>query len=792
MKELDRIPREVYAEAEKFGVFERDILAAAASDRNRDGVYCDNWILVTRDELLLLGGIDVVVPDEHRRRSDPRRLTVKYSKISAQRLDRKELSDFKVEKLISGCILTAVDRESLSSVLITYLTCEKEKSMGELCAFLSEGNGAADKDGGAPPARKGGEARRGGPGGHGDPGGHGGPGGEPGGVDELYCPKCGRKYPDPRSGICPHCVSRVSVVGRLMGFVKKYRVSVLLILLAMGLTSAIGVISPYVSSQFFYDQVLTVGGEFYGQVALVIFIIVSLKVLSLLVEMVSNIITARVVPKIVYDLKETIFSSIEKLSLSYFTNRRTGALMNQVGGDANTIYWFFVEGLPYLIVNVVQTLAVAVIMFFIDWRLSLVAMAFCPAAFFAVRWLYGVMKKLNARRYSASRSMSGMLSDVLGGVRVVKAFARENEEIARFDKKSGDLAAADKTATSFETVMFPCVTFMFVISSVLITGIGGWMVIKGMLTYGKLLSFTAYAAMLYSPMVFFVNITQSITNCFNATYRLMEVMDAEPEVKEKSNAENIERADGRVTFENVCFGYDKSRRVIENVSFDIEAGKKIGIVGHTGAGKSTLANLLIRLYDPDEGRILIDGHDVRELSFETLRKNIAIVSQETYLFQGTILDNIRYAAPDATLDEVICASKASGAHDFIVKLEDGYSTRLGWGYKELSGGERQRVSIARAILRNPRILILDEATSAMDTRTERAIQEALEKLTEGRTTIMIAHRLSTLRDCDSLLVIEHGKVAESGTHSELIRQKGIYYKLYTLQYEALKNAGVEE
>lgn len=800
MKELDRIPKEVYAEAEKYGVLEKDILFSALADKNCDGVYCDNWVIVTNDEILMLGGIELVVPDvRHRRRSDPRKLCVKYGKISADRLDRKDLSDYKTEKQIGGCIMTAYNNKTESYTIITYLSCEKESNFIKLCRFLNESSEDGNND--APQSE--GKGSRRGPGAGGPP--PGGPGfpppsgdgdgegeGEGEGEDSEYCPKCGRRYPDPQSKICPHCVDKSSVVGRLFTFAKKYRVSVIMVFAAMALSSALGIISPYISSGFFYDQVLTVGGKLYAQVLTVVLMIVALRVLSLMVQTVSNVITARVVPKIVYDLKETIFSSIERLSLSFFTNRRTGALMNQVNSDSNTIYWFFVEGFPDLVIYTVQTVAVGIVMLFIDWRLTLISVCFCPAAVFGVKWLYGVMKKLHARRYSASRSMSGMLTDVLGGVRVVKAFARESDEIARFDRKSEELASAEKKAYVFEMVAFPSVTFMFVVSSVLITGIGGWYVMHGSLTYGSLLAFLSYASMLYNPLIFFVNITQSITDCFNATYRLMEVMDAEPEVREKPNAISLENLDGRVTFEKVCFGYDKSRRVIENISFDIGAGEKIGIVGHTGAGKSTIANLLIRLWDPDEGRILIDGIDIRELSFETIRKNIAIVSQETYLFQGTILDNIKYANPDATMEEVITASKISGAHDFISKLPDGYSTMLGWGYKDLSGGERQRVSIARAILRDPKILILDEATSAMDTKTERSIQAALEKLTDGRTTIMIAHRLSTLRDAGRLMVIEHGKIAEEGSHMELISEKGIYFKLYSLQYEALKNAGIEE
>ena len=282
-------------------------------------------------------------------------------------------------------------------------------------------------------------------------------------------------------------------------------------------------------------------------------------------------------------------------------------------------------------------------------------------------------------------------------------------------------------------------------------------------------------------------------DCSNALQRLFEIYDTEPEITESENAVTPEKIQGKVEFKNVDFSYDTSRKILKDVSFDIDAEKTLGIVGHTGAGKSTIANLIMRLYDADEGGVYIDGINVKDLSFKALYENVAIVSQETYLFIGTIIDNIKYAKPDATYDEVIAAVKFAGAHDFIMKMPDAYNTKIGFGFKELSGGERQRISIARAILRDPKILILDEATAAMDTKTEKLIQLALANLTKGKTTIMIAHRLSTLRDANKLIVIENGSVVETGTHASLLeKENGVYNKLYTLQTEALKNAGIIE
>ena len=612
--------------------------------------------------------------------------------------------------------------------------------------------------------------------------------------DDRFCPKCGNRYPDPERKICPRCMEKTSIYKRLLKFSAKYKWQMLAVLLSIAALSALGVIAPYVSTSFFYDKVLTPGTKWYAQVAFVVLLVAGLRIISAAVGSLSGIISSRVSAYVSYDLKRTIFTAIERLSLSFFTARQTGGLMNQINNDANTIYWFFCEGVPAFLKNAVQLIAVFVIMFIMNPLLAGCTIVIMPLFAYIVWRIYSRMTTLHQKRYASSRSMSSALSDALSGFRVVKSFAREREETERFDKRSRRLAGDSRNVTIFNNTAFPFASFVMYLSNIVVWALGGWMVISGAagMTYGKLMAFIAYVGLMNEPMFMFVDMIYWFSDCANAAGRLFEIADAEPDVREKEEPVLLGNMEGHVEFRDVAFSYDKSRKVIDGVSFEVKPGEIIGLVGHSGAGKSTLANLLMRLYDVSEGEILIDGVNIRNLSFDELRRNVGIVSQETYLFVGTIADNIRYARPDATFEEVLTAAKISGAHDFIVKLPDGYDTKIGFGYKDLSGGERQRLSIARAVLLNPKILILDEATAAMDTQTERRIQEALTELSKGRTTIMIAHRLSTLRDANSLVVIENGKVQETGTHAELLKQKGVYSKLYTLQLEALKNIGVEE
>lgn len=466
--------------------------------------------------------------------------------------------------------------------------------------------------------------------------------------------------------------------------------------------------------------------------------------------------------------------------------------MTQINSDSQTLYRFFCDGFPYLILNVVQLAAIMIVMLMQNTVLAIYAFITIPVFFIAFKVMFGIFKKYHAKVFSKRRSFNSLVSDVLNGMRVVKTFSREDVEMDRFNDRSEGIAEAMNDVQVFGAKTFPFLNYLLRIGSYVVWAVGGWQVMNatGDLSYGRLMAFIGYFALMYGPIEQLADVSNWWGETLNSIQRLFEILDAKPDVRESQNPVIPKEARGEVEFRNVSFSYVENRKVIDDVSFRIPAEETLGIVGQTGAGKSTLANLLTRLYDVKQGAIFIDGVNIKDLPFDYLRRNIAIVSQETYLFSGSILDNIRYACPEATREQVIAAAKAASAHDFIIKYPDGYDTEIGFGKKELSGGEKQRVSIARALLGNPKILILDEATAAMDTQTERNIQSALDKLTKNRTTVIIAHRLSTLRNADRLIALENGTVAESGTAQELLKQKGVYWKLYKLQAEALKTVGI--
>lgn len=611
------------------------------------------------------------------------------------------------------------------------------------------------------------------------------------GEEELFCPKCGTRYPEPERKICPKCLDKSSIAFRLLSFFREYLPKVALIFTVMIAGTAVSLISPYVGSKMLFDEVLTQGGQYFGMVGIFVLLIFAIRALNVGLNVVYSYALAHIMPWLIYGIKVKIFGAMQQLSVGFYTSKRTGQLMNRVNKDANNIYWFFIDGLPYVILNVLTFTGVTILMFMLSVKLAMVTVFVVPVSVLFFRFLWSVFRRFHHKNWVYSSQLNSMVSDSVNGQRVIKASARESEEASRFAVTGTKQSNIETAQFNIGYTAFPLIYLFMFAGQVAVTAIGGWMVVQGTLSLGTLLTFIAYLTMLYGPLEFMSWVSNWWARCVDSAQRVFEIIDAKPDVEEPENPTILEDFQGAVEIKNVRFEYEPATPILKGVTLSVPAGQMLGIVGKTGAGKSTLANLIARLYDTTEGEILIDGVNVRNLSLTQLRKNIGIVSQEIYLFIGSIADNIRYAKPNADIEEVIAAAKAASAHDFIMKLPDGYETRVGAGGQDLSGGEKQRLSIARTIIQNPKILILDEATAAMDTETEMKIQESLANLKGGRTTIAIAHRLSTLRDADNLAVISEGIVVESGTHDALMIKKGEYHKLYTIQMEGLKTIQME-
>ena len=609
--------------------------------------------------------------------------------------------------------------------------------------------------------------------------------------EELFCPKCGSRYPDPERKLCPKCLDKVSITRRLLGFFKNYRGKVFSILIVMLLGSAFSILSPYVGTKLFFDEVLTEGGQYFGAVGAVVLLIFFVRLIGTGLNVLYNYVLAKTVPWIVYDLKMKIFEAMQRLSVGFYTSKRTGQLMNRVTRDANHIYWFFVDGLPFLIVNGLTVAGIITLMCVLNLKLASVCIVIMPVAIILFRVLWSVFRRFHHKNWVYGSQLGSMVSDSVNGQRVIKAFAREDEEADRFAEIGRKQADMDIRSLNVGFTAFPLIYLFMFLGQVVVTIVGGMMVLRGEISLGTLLTFIAYLSMLYGPLEFMSWVSNWWARCIDSAQRVFEIIDAKPDIEEPEDPVNLSGLKGHIGIKNIWFEYEPATPILKGLTMEVEAGRLLGIVGKTGAGKSTLASLIARLYDVGEGEITIDGINIKRLPLNMLRRNIGVVSQEIYLFIGSIADNIRYARPDASLDDVIRAAKAAAAHEFIMNLPDAYETRVGAGGQDLSGGEKQRLSIARTILQNPQILILDEATAAMDTETEAAIQASLTALQKGRTTIAIAHRLSTLRDADSLVVIGDGKIAESGTHAELMAKKGEYHKLYNIQMEGLKTINMD-
>ena len=577
---------------------------------------------------------------------------------------------------------------------------------------------------------------------------------------------------------------------RVMSYVPRYMPQLISMIAIIIIATAVNMVRPYITGTILYDEVLTKGGKYYGQILPLVGILVGISAFSVLMGILQGRIGADMSGKIIYDIKMEVFSSMQKLGMSFFTSKRTGNLLNRVNSDALDIQYFLNDGLPNFIINGLTICCVGLYLFIVNPLLSVSVLIPVPIIALIIKKSARKFKKLKWHTWRRSSSMNTVINDTFMGIRVVKAFGREEREVKRFFGASRELYENRLREGVASAKVFPLLSWIMTLGGLVVWGLGGAQVVWGKLTFGELMSFTGYLSLLYGPVNFMVKIFDWWTSCMNSAQRIFEVVDRETDVPESPDALYTQRMKGEVELKNVSFSYEPNKSVLKNVSFKVNKGEMIGLVGHSGAGKSTITNIITRLYDVFDGEVLIDGVNVKNISNESLHSNIGMVLQETYLFSGSIAENIAYGKPDASVEEIIDAAKAAHAHEFIVNLPDGYDTRLGKGGTDLSGGEKQRISIARAILMNPAILIFDEATSSLDTETEQKIQQAMQSLVKGRTTIAIAHRFSTLKNADRLVVVENGRIVEEGTHEELFnKENGVYANMAHMQLNALNFQG---
>jgi subfamily B ATP-binding cassette protein MsbA len=507
-----------------------------------------------------------------------------------------------------------------------------------------------------------------------------------------------------------------------------------------------------------------------------------------LLSMGHGYLTAWVSQHIMADFRTHVFAHLQTLSLSFFTRRRTGEILSRLTNDVGIIQATVTETPIDSAKQLVTFVGGVAFLLVMNWRLCLLILTLLPVLVLVARLFGRRLKALSTSIQDQTASLTTIAEEVISGIRVVKSFVQTRREVARFARQTqASLQLALRRAVVL-AVFVPTITLLTFAAAGAVLWYGGRQVIEGAISPGDLFAFVLFAGILIGPFGSAARVFAQIKEAQGAMQRVFEILDTEPEVRDRPDAVELPVVSGHVRVDRVSFAYDPRQPVLMDLSFEVKPGEMVALVGPTGSGKTTLINLLHRFYDPTEGSVSIDGYNLRAVRLESLYRQIALVPQETILFGGSILDNIRYGRETATEEEVIAASRAANAHDFISAMPDGYRTVVGEKGVNLSGGQRQRLAIARAVLKNPRLLILDEATSALDSESERLVQEALERLMSRRTTFVVAHRLTTIQRADRILVLNRGRIVEEGTHASLIERKGLYHYLYTLRLEEMMTA----
>ncbi len=621
-------------------------------------------------------------------------------------------------------------------------------------------------------------------------------------IEEHYCKSCGLLLADEYTP-CPACTKKHKVMLRIMSYVRPYRGRVILYMGLVISGTLMNLIMPYFT-QVLIDDILQVslttpvpdnqttwiGNIFRGlqpvsfALSIAVGVLLVVQLTRVLLDIFRSRLAAWLSLRISASIRAHVYEHLHNLSIRFFDKRTTGTVISHITEDSERLQDFLLEGMSFLSTQFFMFFGIGTILFLMNWQLTCLILLPIPIIVLGGGWFYRTVRSLWHRAWRRRSKLFDVVNDSVSGIRVVRAFGQQNSEVDRFDDANTDARDYETNAELIWATYYPPLMFAVGLGSLIVWYYGGLNVIGGEMTLGRLMTFLMYLAMFYEPLRYVSPLINWASRSMTAAERLFEVVDSQPEQLDDGNLKEIPNISGEVKFHNMTFGYDSHKPVLRDINLHVQPGEMIGLVGHSGAGKSTLINLICRFYTPDSGQLEIDGEDIKQIDLKDLRRQIGVVLQDPYLFSGTIAENISYAHPDASMDDIITAAKAANAHDFIVKFPDGYDTEVGERGGSLSGGERQRISIARAILHNPRILILDEATSSVDVETEKEIQQAIDRLVKNRTTFAIAHRLSTLRNADRLFVIEKGKGVECGSHEELMQKKGIYFKLVETQREA--------